>query len=124
MADIEGSELFCVLEKDKKTYRYLLDCISYMRMKDSNSLMQLDNELQASEIAVHLKINGLSESDTTEKIRWIQKYGRGFREYLNTIKIAAITWCAKSEDKPTWEEFCNLTEQIDSTKKYLDGIHG
>ena len=124
MSDIEGSELFCVLEKDEKTYCYLLDCIKYMRMRGTKSLTQLDNQLQAAEIALHLKINGLSEKDTTEKIRWIQKYGRGFREYLNTIKIAAIAWCAKSEDMPTWEEFCKLTEQIDSTKHGLDSIHG
>ena len=124
MSDIEGAELFCVLEKDQKTYCYLLDCIKYMRTKGTKNLTQLDNELQAAEIALHLKINALSEKDTTEKIRWIQKYGRGFREYLNTIKIAAIAWCAKSEDEPTWEEFCKLVEQIGSKKKYLDGIHG
>ena len=124
MSDVEGTELFCVLEKDQKTYRYLLDCIKYIRMKDARSLTHLDNELQAAEIALHLKINGLSEDDTTEKIRWIQKYGRGFREYLNTIKIATIAWCTKSENEPTWEEFCKLTEQIDSTKNGLDSIHG
>jgi hypothetical protein len=123
MSDIEGTELFCILEKDQKTYSYLLDYIRYTRMKDAKSLIRLDNDIQAAEIALHLKINGLSEKDTPEKISWIQRYGRGFREYLNTIKIAAIAWCAKSEDKPTWEEFCKLTEQIDSTKKCLDGIH-
>jgi len=115
--------LFCILEKDQKTYRYLLDFITYTRKKDAVSLVRLDNDIQAAEIALHLKLNGLSEKDAPEKTVWVQKYGRSFREYLITIMIAAIAWCANNEGTPTWDEFCKLTEHIDSTKSFLDGIH-
>ena len=116
--------MFCFLEKDEKTYRYLQMVIAYIREKRIESLVKLDNILQTHEIKNHLYLNRLPENDREEMMNWIQRHGRGFRDYLNTIKVAAMMWSWAEETKElSWEDFCRLVDRLDSKKACLDAIH-
>ena len=116
--------MFCILEKDEKTYRYLQMVIAIIREKKIESLPKLDNILQTHEIKNHLNLNRLPENDREEMMKWILRHGKGFRDYLNTIKVAAMMWSWAEEKKElSWEAFCRLVDRLDSTKECLDAIH-
>ncbi|HYW82407.1 MAG TPA: hypothetical protein VFB30_04080 [Spirochaetia bacterium] len=116
--------MFCFLEKDDKTYRYLLMVIERIRENMAESLVKLDNLLQTKEIRNHLSLNRLPENDGEETMNWIRRHGRGFRDYLNTIKVAAMMWVwAEETNEPSWEDFSRLVDRLDSTKACLDAIH-
>ena len=116
--------MFCLLEKDEKTYAYLRMVIAYIREKKAEGLVLLDNILQKREIESHLYLNRLPENDRDEMLKWIHKHGKGFRNYLNTIKVAALMWCWAEEGRDlAWEDFGGLTDHINSTKACLDAIH-
>lgn len=116
--------MFCFLEKDEKTYRYLRMVIEHIRENRVDGLVKLDNVLQTHEIRNHLYLNRLPENDREEMINWIHRHGKGFRDYLNTIKVAAMMWIWAEETKDlSWEDFCRLVDRLDSTKACLDAIH-
>ena len=116
--------MFCVLEKDDKTYRYLQMVIAHIRGNKVDSLMKLDNILQTSEIRTHLYLNRFPQNDREEMINWISRHGSGFRDYLNTMKVAAMMWCwAEDRKELSWEDYCRLVDRLNSTKTCLDAIH-
>lgn len=115
--------MFCVLEKDPKTYEYFRRCAQHILVNDADNLARLDAELQSREIMTHLEVNGIPQANTDEKIRWIQDHSKGFRAYLNTIKFAAMVWCTTNQREPIWDEFCAVADQIASKKACLDNIH-
>ena len=116
--------MFCIMEKDDKTYGYVRLVIDHLRQDKIAGFVQLDNMLQLDEILNHLHRNRLPESHRDEVLAWIENYGQGFRDYLNTIKVAALmwTWAEDSKD-PSWEDFCRLAERINTVKPCLDAIH-
>ena len=99
--------MFCFLEKDEKTYRYLQMVIATIREERVESLVKLDNVLQTHEIKNHLYLNRLPETyHREEMINWIHLHGRGFRDYLNTIKVAALMWSWAEETRElSWGDF-------------------
>lgn len=116
--------MFCILEKNEKTYKYLQMVVEYLREKKVDGFVQLDNQLQRSEILNHLHLNRLPADDREEMLKWIQDYGKGFRDYLNTIKVAALMWSWAEERKElSWEDFYGLAERLNSVKACLDAIH-
>jgi len=116
--------VFCTLEKDEKTYRYLQMVIAYIRENRVESLQKMDNMLQTREIRNHLYLNRLPENDREEMVNWIHRHGKGFRAYLNTIKVAAMMWSWAEETKElSWEDFCALVGRLNSEKACLDAIH-
>ncbi len=116
--------MFCTLEKDEKTYRYLRMVIAYIRENRTEGFQQMDNILQVHEIENHLYLNRLPENDREEMVSWIHRHGRGFRVYLNTIKVAALMWSWAEEVKQiSWEDFCRLVARLNATKACLDAIH-
>jgi len=116
--------MFCLLEKDEKTYRYLKMVIEHVRGNRDVSLLKLDNALQTGEIRTHLYLNRFPEDDRDEMMNWILRHGKGFRAYLNTIKVAAMMWSWAEETKElSLEDFCRLVDRLDSTKVLLDAIH-
>ncbi len=116
--------MFCVLEKDRKTYDYLKMVIALVNSRRLRDLQKLDADLHQHEIKLHLRLNRLPENDRQGMMEWIEEHGAGFRDYLNTIKVAAITWCnAEQNQELTWELFERLTDWINSVKVCLDDIH-
>jgi len=116
--------MFCILEKDHKTYSYLQKFIEYIKENKMDYIHQLDNYIQKDEISEHLKINGFSENDRAEIMNWIYKYSSEFRQYLNTIKIAALLWVINFGEKElTWENFCKLEDELNQKKVCLDTLH-
>ena len=116
--------MFCYLEEDEKTYRYLLMVIAHIREDKVESLPKLDNILQKHEIIDHLRLNQFPENDREEMMNWIGRHGKGFRDYLNTIKVAAMMWSWAEKCKElSWEDFRRLVSWLDSTKACLDAIH-
>ena len=117
--------MFCILEKDDKTFHYLKKIISYIKENKMDCILELDTFIQKGEILDHLRINGFQENDREEMCRWVEKHGRSFREYLNTMKIAAVVWVTLFDDRElTWEDFCQLEDKLNSKKNCLDAIHG
>lgn len=116
--------MFCVLEKDEKTYNYLKNFIIHMHENREDPLVQLDNLIQKGEIQRHLVINGYAENDKLESLNWVKSYACDFRSYLNTMKIAALYWSLSHRNEElTWEAFCELADRINDKKPYLDAIH-
>jgi hypothetical protein len=116
---------FCELEKDKKTFEYFKKYLEILNREDGDCFL-LDNEIQIKEIYDHLKSNGYSKDDSEEIHKWIQKNGKPFRNYLNTIKIIYVVWhcMGKIWTDITWEEFCSIEDKINEVKqRCLDNIH-
>jgi hypothetical protein len=108
---------FCLLESDQKTFEYFKNYVEYLE-KHSGSCFDLDNQIQAKEIKRHLVINGIASDNANEKIDWIRRNGKPFREYLNTIKLAYVVWKCSGKEWETirWEDFINITKQINELK--------
>jgi hypothetical protein len=116
--------MFCILEKNDKTFEYTTKFIAYIRQNKLDKIVVLENDLQKGEIKNHLCTNSFPEDDRAEMINWIHKYAGGFRYYLNTLKIAAMMWCyAKAGEELTWADYCGLADWINSTQPCLDAIH-
>lgn len=115
---------FCLLENDQKTFEYFQKYVQLLDRHEETCL-QIDNEIQAVEISAHLRINGYSENDISEKIKWIQKNGKPFRDYLNTLKLAYVVWkcCGKEWKDITFEDFQRIRDRINTLKTVcLDAI--
>lgn len=78
-------------------------------MKDAKSLIRFDNDTQAVEIALHLKINVLSEEDTSEKTKWIQNCGRGLRGTLAMEDLLYWLNSSRPQLRPTLEGMSTLS---------------
>lgn len=116
--------MFCVLEKDGKTYNYMQQVLQYIRENRIDSLARLDNFIQKGEIKEHLRLNGFHEDDRLEAVNWVNRYACSFREYLNTIKVAALLWSVSHKhDELTWDAFCALADELNAKKTCLDAIH-
>jgi hypothetical protein len=119
--------MFCRLEQDEKTYNYLKIFVKKLHEAHcTEEVSELDKNIQNEEIYTHLRLNGFSQKDTAEIINWIKNYAQKFRDYLNTIKIAALIWDAINlsiEKEPTWGDFCSLSEKINSHSICLEAIH-
>lgn len=115
---------FCVLENDRKTFEYAnryAECFANQR-----SCMELDNAIQADELAAHMWINHIPQEDQAAKVQWIVEHGREFRQYLNTIKLIYVVWTAsgRSWDEMSFEEFQQIEQRINGIKETcLDSIH-
>lgn len=116
--------MFCILEDDEKTFCLLKKFITCF--KQQKDILNLEINLQTKEIKEHLYNNGINENDTDEKIKWVNKYGKAFRDYLNTIKIASLIWITNNYKKEfTKKEFQILLKNINDNKdSCLDTIHG
>jgi hypothetical protein len=116
--------MFCILEKDEKTHDYVQLVIAHLRQGRIDGLVELDNTLQNGEILHHLHLNRLPEDHGDEMLAWIENHAQGFRDYLNTIKVAALMWIWAEETKDlAWDDFCRLADRINSLKPCLDAIH-
>lgn len=101
----------------------MLIFIDHLR-EHKGDIVKLDNIIQKNEIENHLKNNGFNDENNNEKINWIKNNGKLFREYLNTIKVAALIWyVAKPKEELTWEKFCTLEDRLNNNKCCLDMIH-
>ncbi len=81
-------DLFCFLEKDEKTYGYVICYFNVI--KEGKSLMSLDALIQKEEIEKHLRNNDISKEDREAVASWIKKNSSNFRSYLNSIKMVAL----------------------------------
>lgn len=115
---------FCTLESDEKTFEYAnryAECF-----ERGASCLELDNSIQADEIAAHMWVNHIPQSDQGAKIRWIMEHGKEFRQYLNTIKLIYVVWTAsgRSWSELSFEEFQKIEQRINGIKRTcLDTIH-
>ncbi len=124
-------ELFCKLEKDEKTHRYLqtyLDFISQNRdTQTDHSILGLDNIIQKDELITHLSVCHIdpykeSEERMREAIEWINKNGKAFRQYLSSIKLLACLAYSKGYrvgNDITTDVFHNICEEINELKGVL-----
>jgi hypothetical protein len=117
--------MFCLLEKDQKTYDYF---IYYTMAIESHviDLSEADAILHDKEIRTHLYLNQITPKDETEKILWIREYGKKFRHYLNTLKILAIMWhiSKDSSEVMTIDIFYTMVDKLNAMNSYLELIHG
>lgn len=115
---------FCVLEDDTKTFEY---ANRYAECFEKNeSCLDLDNSIQADEIATHMWVNRIPPGDQGAKVRWIMEHGKEFRQYLNTIKLIYVVWTAsgRSWGEMSFEEFRRIERRINGIKETcLDTIH-
>ncbi len=115
---------FCILEKDKKTFDYIKECLELLEKREKNFL-KFDNMIQKKEIEEHLQRKGMHIVPEEEKNReiflWIDNYACDFRSYLNTIKIAASFLHYKNIKSVdlTKEEFENCCDAVNSLKDFL-----
>lgn len=114
--------MFCILEKDIKTFtlfqRYI-DCF-----ENDRSSIELDNRIQAEELRLHLEMNHLSPGDTSAKLDWISNHGKAFRDYLNTIKLIYFVCRVTNLDPKTLDEgrFAQLEETVNRERTCLETI--
>lgn len=111
--------MFCKLEVDKKTFEYLKRYLHEWR--DHHDLTQIDREITAQEIEQHIVAHNCQDCKTEEALQWIRENGQSFRAYLNTIKIALITYHIAGLDTQelTWDDFCNLRTRLNEVKEDL-----
>lgn len=114
--------MFCVLEKDLKTFEYFrryAECF-----ENGTHCMELDNRIQAEELEAHLLSHGFSLSDTQQKLDWITANGRPFREYLNTIKLVYVMCKTQGIDPfaVTQEQFLELEDRLNQACHCLGSI--
>jgi hypothetical protein len=116
--------MFCKLEKDRKTYMLTRSVIDLVRQNAAAQLREFENKTQLNEIKIHLYLNHCCEDDQNAIIHWIKNYGAGFRDYLNTIKIAALVWCyEKNGEDFSEDEFHAVADWVNATKPFLDIVH-
>lgn len=91
---------FCYLEKDQKTYQYVMEYLGVM--KDGQSTVPLDITIQRKEIERHMERNGISPSDQPAISAWIEANSANFRSYLNSLKMVALFlfYIKKTENGP------------------------
>ena len=114
--------MFCILENDVKTYGYFnryIDCF-----ESEKGCIEIDNRIQAEEMAEHLRSNGFSANDTQEKLNWIAINGKPFREYLNTIKLIYVLCRVQEIDPRTVGEdkFHELEDKLNRLRHCLVSI--
>ena len=111
--------MFCVLEHDLKTYglfRQYIECF-----ENGGSTLDIDNKIQAEELAAHLRRNGYESTDTQEKLNWIANNGKPFREYLNTVKLIYLMCKVTDIDvhRVSPEDFVRLEEKLNGMRHCL-----
>lgn len=116
---------FCYLEKDKKTFKYFKKYVEFLETHtDEETCLILDNEIQVEELNEHLKHND-GRNKHSEINSWIHKNAKGFREYLNTIKLVYVVWkCMGYNWKDIkWSDFTKISDNLNGIKsKCLDTI--
>ncbi len=81
--------VFCLLEKDDKTYNYVKEY--YKVVKTGNSPMKVDAGIQKIEIERRLCLECIDPEDCTAVYRWIRENSPGIRSYLNSLKMLAFS---------------------------------
>ena len=119
--------MFCILEKDIKTFtifqRYIR-CFEENGSESAEVSLELDNRIQAEELRVHLEINHLSPNNTAAKLEWISTHGKAFRDYLNTIKLVYFVCKVTGVDPRSLNEdgFAALEETVNRERACLSSI--
>jgi len=115
--------MFCILEKDLKTYAYFRRYVACFENRDS--CLEVDNHIQAEELAEHIHRNSLHHEDTPAKLHWISCHGKAFREYLNTIKLVYVLCKANGKDPAALSEseFAQLEDAINQQRYCLQSIY-
>jgi hypothetical protein len=107
----------CYLEKDMKNYDYFQ---RYARSTGTQKeFFQIDNQIQAEEIHIHLKRHGYTCGDCGEVVEWVNKNGKTFRDFLNTNKIIYLVFKSSGHamEKITLTEFFEKEEEINKKNK-------
>lgn len=113
--------IFCDIPIDLKTYQYIQRYIDYIENKHIN-IEELDNKIQIEEIKFHLQMTHCpDEVANQEAINWIQKHAKGFRLYLNSIKLIALIYVTRHLECDIKCEFKKFTfEMFEKTAKDLN----
>jgi hypothetical protein len=113
--------LFCKIEKDDKTYKYLKDYLNFLSnpAKENNNILFLDNKIQHEELNMHLYYHEIdpckeSKEKECELESWIQNNGKPFRQYLSSIKLLALISYSKGFKKGLDLDFKSFTELCDN----------
>lgn len=111
--------MFCKLEVDKKTFNYLQQY--FHEWREHHDLTQVDREITAKEIELHIALHNCQDHRTQEALQWIRENGQPFRSYLNTIKIALIAYHIAGLDSKelTWDDFCAMQKRLNEVKEEL-----
>jgi hypothetical protein len=120
--------LFCILEKDEKTFKYLKEYLDFLDDKKiSKNIFFLDNKIQHEELNTHLyhqEINPFEDSNKKdcELESWITKNAKQFRQYLSSIKLLAYAAYNKGFHKGndiTYQNFSELCDTFNNLKDIL-----
>ena len=118
---------FCYLEKDDKTYKYVLRYVKFIE-EHRETILGLDNQVQVEEILLHMddkKIAKTNIDDTNEEMAcWIKKNSKPFRNYLNSIKVAAMILYSMEmnhlcEGPTSYGVYCKIVDSMNKVKIQL-----
>jgi len=115
--------VFCILEKDQKTFSYFRRFAQCF--ETGASCLEVDNTIQAEEMAAHLAANNLSPGDTAAKLDWVARNGHSFRNYLNTIKLVYVLCKATGKDPLLLDEeaFTTLEDRVNGLRDCLTTMY-
>ena len=112
---------FCYIENDSKTKEYVK--LTIEALKSNKSLLTTDNLIQAHEIERHCECN--SDWDKNKLMcEWVINNGKGFRSYLNTIKLLSLFIMVENIDIDNLDlkQFEELRNKINGHGNLLDCI--
>lgn len=117
--------MFCILEKDNKTFLYIKRYIDFMEKEDRRNVMTLDNQIQQEEMISHLERKGIDRNNSPIVLQelkdWINKNGSPIRVYINTIKLAAVIFYTR--DKDCFETCMYKEFNYENFSKVVDDIN-
>lgn len=124
------SMLFCKLETDLKTFRYLKEYLNFIKDNktlQSKTILFLDNKIQHEELQAHLFLQSIDPSEDSNRKHkeieeWIKNNAKSFRQYLSSIKLLACvsyTKGFKSSEDLSFDDFSKLCKEINELKNVL-----
>lgn len=113
--------MFSKVDNDIKTFSYILRYLKNCHNEDEAFI--LDGNLQREEIEQHSQLN--NNFSMEEKLNWVNQHSKGFREYINTMKIFWAAWIlmGKKEEEFTYEVFINMKKRFNNIQSVLESIY-
>jgi len=117
--------MFSILEKNKKTFELVQKYIAHLEQRGCTCI-NLDNNIEMEEIKSWLRNNSADDHDNAAIAEWIQRNGKTFRDYLNSVKLIYLIWfCSRDKSETiSWEDFCIIGDNLNHMKNScLDSIY-
>jgi hypothetical protein len=121
--------LFCKIEKDEKTFKYLKEYLDFITEDNSpnKNILNIDNKIQHEELYIHLNYRKIDPNEDSlrrhqEIEQWIKNNAKSFRQYLSSIKLlacVAYTMGFKKGIDLRYDDFIKMCDNINQLKNVL-----